>query len=573
MRFLRQFRGVFRLRCLDILVNRPQIKNNKQFSWLSTMQSPKLLRNAQTQHGDASSVDVENIFLHRHMLSTNPTSGVNLHDREDNPKCVWFPDDQDGSPAESKDPPISISEAKSETQSKEVLPEKRKASSTDDEGYVKKVKLDANGLKTKRPGFSDERYDETSYYFENGLRKVYPYFFTFTTFAKGRWVDEKILDVFVREFRAAPPEEYERSLEAGKLTVNSEKVPKDYRIKHNDLLANVVHRHEVPVTSQPIKIVYMDKDIVVVNKPASIPVHPCGRYRHNTVVFILAKEHNLKNLRTIHRLDRLTSGLLLFGRTAEKARELELQIRTRQVQKEYVCRVEGRFPDGIVECNEKIDVVSYKIGVCKVSPKGKDCKTTFKRIGEVGSDSIVLCKPLTGRMHQIRVHLQYLGYPISNDPLYNHEVFGPLKGRGGDIGGISEEQLISNLISIHNAETWLGLEEDQIVSGEIKDAAASTSVVENPINSETEKPVITQNLEPSNEIATQTCYEEPDRSFDSKKATSDPQCSECKLNYRDPGTKDLIMYLHAWKYKGVGWEYETELPDWACNSNIDYDQV
>jgi len=60
---------------------------------------------------------------------------------------------------------------------------------------------------------------------------------------------------------------------------------------------------------------------------------------------ILAKEHNLKNLRTIHRLDRLTSGLLLFGRTAEKARELELQIRTRQVQKEYVCRVEGRFPE------------------------------------------------------------------------------------------------------------------------------------------------------------------------------------------------------------------------------------
>jgi len=72
---------------------------------------------------------------------------------------------------------------------------------------------------------------------------------------------------------------------------------------------------------------------------------------------------------------------------------------------------------GIVECNEKIDVVSYKIGVCKVSPKGKDCKTTFQRIGEVGDDSIVLCKPLTGRMHQIRVHLQYLGRPASHNPL------------------------------------------------------------------------------------------------------------------------------------------------------------
>ena len=62
------------------------------------------------------------------------------------------------------------------------------------------------------------------------------------------------------------------------------------------------------------------------------------------MVFILAKEYNLKNLRTIHRLDRLTSGILLFGRTAKKARELEHQIRNRLVEKEYLCRVEGDFP-------------------------------------------------------------------------------------------------------------------------------------------------------------------------------------------------------------------------------------
>lgn len=75
-----------------------------------------------------------------------------------------------------------------------------------------------------------------------GLRKVYPYYFTFTTFTKGRWVGEKILDVFAREFRAHPAEEYERCIKAGTLTVNYEKVPIDYKLKHNDLLANVVHR-------------------------------------------------------------------------------------------------------------------------------------------------------------------------------------------------------------------------------------------------------------------------------------------------------------------------------------------
>lgn len=63
----------------------------------------------------------------------------------------------------------------------------------------------------------------------------------------------------------------------------------------------------------------------------------------------------------------------------------------------------------IVECREPIEVVSYKIGVCKVSPKGKDCVTVFQKLGYNGKTSIVLCKPKTGRMHQIRVHLQYLG--------------------------------------------------------------------------------------------------------------------------------------------------------------------
>lgn len=72
---------------------------------------------------------------------------------------------------------------------------------------------------------------------------MYPYYFTFTTFTKGRWVGEKILDVFAREFRAHPAAEYERCIRAGTLTVNYERVDPSYRLKHNDLLANVVHRY------------------------------------------------------------------------------------------------------------------------------------------------------------------------------------------------------------------------------------------------------------------------------------------------------------------------------------------
>ncbi|XP_043064764.1 uncharacterized protein LOC108089241 isoform X2 [Drosophila ficusphila] len=126
------------------------------------------------------------------------------------------------------------------------IPEKRKTDDNDQIKELKKAKLETKALKAKRPGFTDERYQETSYYMENGLRKVYPYYFTFTTFTKGRWVGEKILDIFSREFRAHPAEEYERCIQTGTLTVNFEKVPIDYRLKHNDLLANIVHRF-IPV--------------------------------------------------------------------------------------------------------------------------------------------------------------------------------------------------------------------------------------------------------------------------------------------------------------------------------------
>ncbi|XP_050552191.1 pseudouridylate synthase RPUSD2-like isoform X3 [Spodoptera frugiperda] len=514
--------------------------------------------------------------------------------------------------------------------------EKRKADDTDINKDLKKAKLETKALKAKRPGFTDDRYNETSYYIENGLRKVYPYYFTFTTFTKGRWVGEKILDVFAREFRAHPAAEYERCIRAGTLTVNYERVDPDYRLKHNDLLANVVHRHETPVLASPLRIIHVDEELLVLDKPCSLPVHPCGRYRHNTVVFILAKEYNLKNLRTIHRLDRLTSGLLLFGRSPKKARQMEHQIRNRQVQKEYVCRVDGEFPDEEIECQEPIEVVSYKIGVCKVSAKGKDCSTVFKRLGynTASNTSVVLCKPKTGRMHQIRVHLQYLGYPVVNDPLYNHPVFGPLRGKGGDTGGKSDEQLVRDLIAIHNAENWLGVDaadDDLLFSKPVSDdkvgeddcdtgpaSRESSPRLESPAPGVTPSSIMTPTLpspssgaEAPSEVNSPVCtlapspvaspsFNEDSNDAKSDKVTvatqtgctpaassqaaglasssasgstdalsSDPHCYECRVRYRDPRPRDLVMYLHAWKYKGPGWEYETELPQWA---SIDWEE-
>jgi 23S rRNA-/tRNA-specific pseudouridylate synthase len=132
---------------------------------------------------------------------------------------------------------------------------------------------------------------------------------------------------------------------------------------------------------------------VVVDKPASIPVHPCGRYRHLTLVSLLGHERGLWNLYPCHRLDRLTSGILIFARDKVSAAKMEVQIRTRAVHKEYICRVLGRFPEGATACHEPVLVVNHKVGVCCVSPQGKACTTDFHFVRyDADSDtSIVRC--------------------------------------------------------------------------------------------------------------------------------------------------------------------------------------
>lgn len=450
---------------------------------------------------------------------------------------------------------------------------KRKAEDVSSELDIKKIK---QGQKELRPGFGSDRFGETDYYFQYGLRKVYPYYFTYTTFCKGRWIGHLLVDVFTREFRAHSKETYANAIKEGLVTVNNNPVNIDYRLKDNDLLANTLHRHEVPVLGAPIRILHQSEDLIVIDKPPSIPVHPCGRYRHNSILFILAKEHGLKNLHTVHRLDRLTSGVLLMGRSVERARQLENEMKDRQVSKEYLCRVEGHFPDEPVTCSAPIEVISQKIGVCGVGVRGKECKTEFKKLSFNGKSSVVLCKPLTGRMHQIRVHLQYLGFPIVNDPLYNHTVFGSQKAKGG-LTEKTKEQLVEDLLQVHTLENWLGPELEFGPDGDFKDDDECNENIGGELDSV--KPLddstsldhfpasLNHYLEGDEAAAFRATMK--NRSFDKEKFVRRTDCSECRRKYKDPEPRDLLLYLHCLRYKGSDWEYEAAWPSWAKESWTD----
>ena len=198
----------------------------------------------------------------------------------------------------------------------------------------------------------------------------------------------------------------------------------------------------------------------------------------------------------------------------------------------------------------------------------------------------------------------FLGFPVVNDPLYNHIVFGPEKGKGGRIGK-SDEQLIQDLISIHNAENWLGMEDDlggpMSTSNGVQPSNAISPGKTSKLRSDTPDSAIVTDLPPHHSglprcssnspsssspsssgssgsdqyqldnvgasikppgglsnnviaaeekvtIATQTGIEEADKRFDVSKLSIDPHCYECKVKYRDPRPKDLVMFLHAWAY-------------------------
>ncbi|GJJ68127.1 tRNA pseudouridine32 synthase [Entomortierella parvispora] len=370
---------------------------------------------------------------------------------------------------------------------------------------------------------------DAQYYFENDLRKIHPYFFKYQTYAKGRWLGRSLIEVFNTEFRDRDNEFYERAIKDGRVQINGETVDKEYIIKNSDIVAHAIHRHEPPVANLLVKVVRKDDGVIIVDKPSSIPVHPSGRYRHNTVLHILMKEQGYTDLYPVNRLDRLTSGLMIIALSVKKAREFELMMQKCEIKKEYVCKVVGQFPSGITECHEPIHVASFKLTLNTVHPEGKACSTIFEllRYDPKTNTSVVLARPITGRTHQIRVHLQWLGYPITNDPLYhNKEIWGQENGKGG-ITDEMEKVLVQKLLE----QTELDDENDNALAAASSSTHASTS----------------STISGAGESTQQAEF-----------------CKICGLASRlDPEPEKRIMYLHAWRYQANGWSFETELPEWA----------
>jgi len=171
--------------------------------------------------------------------------------------------------------------------------------------------------------------------------------------------------------------------------------------------------------------VFEDEDLLVLNKPAGLPVHPSARYFHNTLVSQLAKRYALSPLRPspAHRLDRETSGLLVCTKTLLASREMMRAFASSRVHKEYLAIAEGHPPWESLHIEAPIAEGSASIRIAvRIAPEGNPAATQVKvlrRFERQGAPFCLLqCKPLTGRQHQIRVHLKHVGFPLVGDKIY-----------------------------------------------------------------------------------------------------------------------------------------------------------
>jgi RluA family pseudouridine synthase len=204
------------------------------------------------------------------------------------------------------------------------------------------------------------------------------------------------------------------------LSAAREPISPDHRVHAGERYLRKTPADIEPDVNADIRVIHDDEAVLVLDKPAPLPVHSSGRFHRNTLLSILhAACHPLKP-RPAHRLDANTSGLIVFTRTRHFAKSVQPQFERGEVEKSYLARIHGHPMHDDFSCDAPIASEPASAGARGIDPKyGLPAKTEFLLLRrDSDGTSLVAARPLTGRTNQIRAHLWHLGHPIVGDPVY-----------------------------------------------------------------------------------------------------------------------------------------------------------
>lgn len=226
-------------------------------------------------------------------------------------------------------------------------------------------------------------------------------------------------------------------LDGGNITVNGKTEKAKYKVKSGDVI-----RLEEPETKTlelrpeniPLDIVYEDDDVIVINKPQGMVVHPAPGHDEHTLVNALLYHCPLSTINgtfrpgIVHRIDKDTSGLLMVAKNDKAHRSLAKQLKDKTNIREYVALVHGRIAEDEGTINAPIGRSLKDRKKQAVVKDGRNAVTHFEVLKRYRDYTFVKCILETGRTHQIRIHMKYIGHPLVGDPLYGPKK--TIKGNG-----------------------------------------------------------------------------------------------------------------------------------------------
>ncbi|MHB0852505.1 23S rRNA pseudouridine(955/2504/2580) synthase RluC [Stutzerimonas nitrititolerans] len=245
------------------------------------------------------------------------------------------------------------------------------------------------------------------------------------------------IDNFLRnQLKGVPKTLIYRILRKGEVRVNKGRIKPEYKLQAGDLVRvpplRLAERDEPAPLAQGLlerleaAIVYEDKALIVLNKPAGIAVHGGSGLSYGVIEALRQLRPDAKELELVHRLDRDTSGLLMVAKKRSMLRHLHQELRGDGVDKRYMALVRGRWETGKKQVSAPLLKNTLRSGerMVEVTDEGKEALTLFRVLRRFGDfATLVEARPVTGRTHQIRVHARHAGHAIAGDIKYGDEDF------------------------------------------------------------------------------------------------------------------------------------------------------